>query len=177
MPLSDLLKKRAKIIDLSESRFSKSIKNTSESYADLAIKLLSRYHIASYIKRNGIVHDYGTTSAVKSYSYFFEQLKDWMIEKLNTQEDCGPLEELTQFLKVAAKDAKGILIAAGATAYTDFGKKNFLKKDDEIFVYVYNAHAHSFQDIMNDMCGMDTYLGQCSKLHQIVRDRSEFCVN
>ena len=54
-------------------------------------------------------------------------------------------------------------------AYTDFGKKNFLKKGDEIFVYVYNAHAHSFQDIMNDMCGMDIYLGQCSKLHQIVK--------
>ncbi len=43
MSLSQLLSKRAKIIDLSESRFSKSIKNTSESYADLAIKLLSRY--------------------------------------------------------------------------------------------------------------------------------------
>jgi hypothetical protein len=131
--------------------------------------VLSRYHIASFIKRNGIVHDYGTTSAVKSYSYFFEQLKDWMIEKLNTQEDCGPLEELTQFLKVAAKDAKGILIAAGATAYADFGKKNFVQKGDEIFVYVYDAHSHSFDDIFNDMCGMDTFLGKCSKLHQYVK--------
>ena len=131
--------------------------------------VLSRYHIASFIKRNGIVHDYGTTSAVKSYSYFFEQLKDWMIEKLSTQEDCGPLEELTQFLKVAAKDAKGILIAAGATAYADFGKKNFVQKGDEIFVYVYDAHSHSFDDIFNDMCGMDTFLGKCSKLHQYVQ--------
>ena len=43
MSLSQLLSKRAKIIDLSESRFSKVMKNTSESYADLAIKLLSRY--------------------------------------------------------------------------------------------------------------------------------------
>lgn len=33
--------------------------------------ILNRYHIASFIKRNGIVHDYGTTSAVNSYSYFF----------------------------------------------------------------------------------------------------------
>lgn len=130
--------------------------------------ILSKYHISSFIKRDGIVYDYGTTSAVKSYSYFFHQLKDWMINKLNTQEDCGPLEELTQFM-TEAKNAKGILIAAGATAYTDFGKKNFLKKGDEIFVYVYNAHAHSFNDIMNDMCGMDTYLGQCSKLHQYVQ--------
>uniref|UniRef100_UPI0040484A67 DUF5718 family protein n=1 Tax=Aliarcobacter sp. TaxID=2321116 RepID=UPI0040484A67 len=129
--------------------------------------ILNKYHITSFIKRDGIVHDYGTTSAVKSYSYFFEKLRLWMIDKLNEQEDCGPLEELTQFM-TNAKDAKGILIAAGATAYTDFGKKNFLKKGDEIFVYVYNAHAHSYLDIMNDMCGMDIFLGECSKLHQYV---------
>ena len=130
--------------------------------------ILNKYHITSFIKRDGIVHDYGTTSAVKSYSYFFEKLRVWMMDKLNCQEDCGPLEELTQFMW-NLENSKGILIAAGATAYTDFGKKNFLKKGDEIFVYVYNAHAHSFQDIMNDMCGMDIYLGQCSKLHQIVK--------
>lgn len=129
--------------------------------------ILNKYHITSFIKRNGIVYDYGMTSSVKSYSYFFEKLRTWMIDKLNTQVDCGPLEELTQFM-TNIKDAKGILIAAGATAYTDFGKKNFLKKGDEIFVYVYNAHAHSYLDIMNDMCGMDTFLGECSKLHQYV---------
>jgi hypothetical protein len=130
--------------------------------------ILSKYHIASFIKRDGIVHDYGMISSVKSFSYFFNQLKEWMINKLNTQEDCGPLEELTQFTK-NAKEAKGILIAAGATAYTEFGKHNFLEKGDEIYVYVYNAHAHSFLDIMNDMCGMDTFLSQCSKLHQVVQ--------
>lgn len=129
--------------------------------------ILGRYHIASFIKRDGIVHDYGSTSAVKSYRYFFKQLKDWMIEKLNTQEDLGPLEELTQFTKYA-KEAKGFLIAAGATAYAEFGKKHFLKKDDEIFVYIYDAHFHSFDDMYNDMCGMDTFLSKCSKLHQIV---------
>ena len=120
-----------------------------------------------FIKREGIVHDYGTTSAVKSYSYFFAQLKDWMVEKLNTQEDVGPLEELTQFTKYA-KDAKGLVIAAGATAYAEFGKKHFLEKGDEIFVYIYDAHFHSFDDMYNDMCGMDTFLSKCSKLHQVL---------
>lgn len=129
--------------------------------------ILNRYHIASFVKRDGIVHDYGTISAVNSYSYFFEQLKDWMIEKLNTQEDCGPLEELTQFSKYA-KNSKGLLIAAGATAYAEFGKTNFLQKGDEIFVYIYDAHFHSFDDMYNDMCGMDTFLSKCSKLHQIL---------
>jgi len=129
--------------------------------------ILKKYHIASFVKRDGIVHDYGTTSSVKSYSYFFGQLKEWMIEKLNTQEDCGPLEELTQFTKYA-KDSKGILIAAGATAYAEFGKNHFLQKGDEIFVYIYDAHFHSFDDMYNDMCGMDTFLSKCSKLHQIL---------
>lgn len=130
--------------------------------------ILNKYHIASFIKRDGILHDYGTTSAVSSYSYFYSQLKEWMIDKFNSQEDCGPLEKLTPFLQ-KAKNSKGMVIAAGATAYTEFGKHNFLKKGDEIFVYVYNAHVHSFQDIMNDMSGMDLYLGQCSKLHQVVQ--------
>ena len=129
--------------------------------------ILNRFHIASFIKRDGIVHDYGTTSAVNSYSYFFKQLKDWMIVKLNSQIDLGPLEELTQFTKYA-KDAKGLIIAAGATAYAEFGKKHFLEKGDEIFVYIYDAHFHSFDDMYNDMCGMDTFLSKCSKLHQIV---------
>lgn len=129
--------------------------------------ILKRYHIASFVKRDGIVHDYGTTSSVKSYSYFFGQLKEWMIEKLNSQEDCGPLEELTQFTKYA-KDSKGLLIAAGATAYAEFGKNHFLQKGDEIFVYIYDAHFHSFDDMYNDMCGMDTFLSKCSKLHQIL---------
>ncbi|XPV70346.1 MAG: DUF5718 family protein [Halarcobacter sp.] len=129
--------------------------------------ILSQFHIASFIRRDGILRDYGTVSAVKSYSYFFKELKDWMIEKFNTQEDMGPLEELPPFMK-NIKEHKGLLIAAGATAYTEFGKTNYLKKGDEIFVYVYNAHFHSFDDIMNDMSGMDLHLSQCSKLHQIV---------
>lgn len=129
--------------------------------------ILSKFHIASFIRRDGILKDYGTVSAVKSYSYFFNQLKDWMIEKFNTQEDLGPLEELPPFIK-NINEHKGMLIAAGATAYSDFGKDHFLEKGDEIFVYVYNAHFHSFEDIMQDMSGMDLYLSQCSKLHQIV---------
>ena len=129
--------------------------------------ILSKFHIASFIRRDGVLKDYGTLSAVKSYSYFFSQLKDWMIEKFNTQEDLGPLEALSPFIK-NINNHKGLLIAAGATAYTEFGKKNFLKKGDEIFIYVYNAHFHSYEDIMQDMAGFDIHLSQCSKLHQIV---------
>ena len=129
--------------------------------------VLNKFHIASFVRRDGILKDYGTVSAVNSYSYFFNQLKTWMIEKFNSQEDCGPLEELNPLIQ-NINDAKGMFIAAGATAYTEFGKHNFLQKGDEIFIYVYNAHFHSFEDIMQDMAGNDVHLSQCSKLHQIV---------
>lgn len=128
--------------------------------------ILSKYHLSSFIKRDGIIHNYGTISAVKSYSYFFTQLKDWMIDKFNTQEDCGPLEELSQFMK-NAKDAKGILIAAGATAYSEFGKRNFLKKGDELFIYVYNARVYSHQNIINNI-DSNVKLPECSRLHQVI---------
>ena len=32
--------------------------------------ILSKYHLSSFIKRDGKIHNYGTISAVKSYSYF-----------------------------------------------------------------------------------------------------------
>jgi hypothetical protein len=129
--------------------------------------ILSKYHLSSFIKRDGKLHNYGTISAVKTYSYFFMQLKDWMINKFNTQEDCGPLEELGQFMK-NAKDAKGMIIAAGATAYADFGKKNFLKKGDELFIYVYNARVYSHQNIINNIDSNEKLL-ECSRLHQVVK--------
>jgi hypothetical protein len=127
--------------------------------------ILSKYHLSSFIKRDGKLHNYGTISAVKSYSYFFTQLKNWMIEKFNTQEDCGPLEELSQFMGDAT--AKGILIASGATAYSEFGKRNFLKKGDELFIYVYNARVYSHQEIINNI-DSNTKLSECSKLHQFI---------
>ncbi len=130
--------------------------------------ILSTYHISSFIKREGVLHNYGTISAVKSYSYFFTQLKDWMINKFNTQEDCGPLEEISQFM-ANAKEAKGILIAAGATAYSEFGRTNFLEKGDELFIYVYNSRVYSHQSIIDNINGKGECLEECSKLHQIVK--------
>jgi len=129
--------------------------------------ILNKFHIASFIRRDGILYDYGAVSAINSYSYFFTQLKDWMINKFNTQKDYGPLEGLPKYIK-DIENYKGFLIAAGATAYTQFGKDNFLKKGDEIFIYIYNAHFHFFKDIIQDMSGKNLHLSQCSKLHQIV---------
>lgn len=57
-----------------------------------------------------------------------------MINKFNTQEDCGPLEELGQFMK-NAKDAKGMPLLQVQQLIVNLEKKLF-KKGDELFIYV-----------------------------------------
>jgi hypothetical protein len=110
--------------------------------------VMDSYHIASFLKREGKIHPYGEDSPVLTYNYFYEKLKDWMIEKLNTQEDFGPLEDLHTHLK-DSNFPNGLIVSIGATSYTEFGEKTFLEVGDEIFVVVYDSLKYSFEEIQN----------------------------
>lgn len=127
---------------------------------------MDSYHIASFLKRDGVVHPYGEDSPVLTYNYFYGQLKDWIIEKLNNQQDNGPLEDLNMHLK-NSNYPEGLVISIGATSYTEFGENTFLEIDDEIFVYVYDSNIHSFEEIFSDAkSGAKQRLEGCSLLHQ-----------
>jgi len=98
--------------------------------------VMDRYRIACYLLRGGELHTYGVDSPVLGYSYFYETLVRWMLEKLNTQQDEGPLECLPELLRTAGHPATAI-ISVGATKYTAFGEKHFLEPGDEAIVAVY----------------------------------------
>lgn len=104
--------------------------------------LLDHYHLSSYIIRDGTLHQYGVTSAVKDYSYFHEQLLDWLVDKLNHQKDHGPLENLHQYLKKCNLPSQ-ICISIGATRYTTFGEEHFLKAGDTSCVALYDTRHHT----------------------------------
>ena len=127
---------------------------------------MDSFHIASFLKRDGIVYPYGEDSPVQTYNYFYGQLKDWIIEKLNNQKDNGPLEDLNIHLK-NSKYPEGMVISIGATSYTEFGESTFLEIGDEIFVYVYDSNKYNFEEIFNHAKN-DTKeeLVGCSLLHQ-----------
>lgn len=130
--------------------------------------IMDSYHIVSYLKRDGDIYQYGEDSPVTTYNYFYTQLKNWIVEKLNNQKDNGPLEDLNKYLK-DSNNPKYMIISIGATSYTDFGEKNFLKKNDEIFVYVYDSKQYSQNDILENIKNTsDLKLEHCSILHQIV---------
>ena len=102
--------------------------------------VLDRYRIVSYLVRDGAVHAYGQDSAVASYSYFHEQLLDWIALKLNEQRDGGPLEDVGEWWRRAGKPTRA-LISIGATRYTDFGETTFLEPGDRAVVVVYDGEA------------------------------------
>jgi hypothetical protein len=108
--------------------------------------VLDHYRIACLLVRDGAVHDYGVDSPVPGYSYFYGQLLDWLVDRLNAQRDEGPLEDMPAWLARAGSPRQA-LISVGATRYTPFGEHNYLRAGDEAYVLVYDARAHSLDEL------------------------------
>jgi hypothetical protein len=103
--------------------------------------ILDRYRLASFLRRGDALHAYGVDSPVNGYSYFYEQLVEWLIDRVNTQEDFGPLEDLPHWLAIAGYPSQA-LISVGATRYTPFGAANYLQKGDHSIVALYDSALH-----------------------------------
>jgi len=99
--------------------------------------VMDDYHLCSFVRRNGVLHPYGVDAPLLGYSYFYTKLKTWLIDKMNTQIDFGPLENIAEHLN-ACDYPKQAFISIGATAYAEFGEKNYLQSGDEVYVIAYN---------------------------------------
>jgi hypothetical protein len=126
---------------------------------------LDTFHIASFLKRDGQIYAYGQDSSVLTYSFFHNQLKNWMIEQLNVQADFGPLENLQQIIQECDYPAQ-IMVSLGATAYTEFGESVFLEVGDELFFYAYDASLNSADEVYQHITGKTKRLINSSILHQ-----------
>ena len=111
--------------------------------------IMDRYHLCSFVKRNGTLHSYGVDAPLLGYSYFYTKLKDWIVEKMNEQKDFGPLEDIAQHLK-DTKYPTHAIISIGATAYAEFGEKNYLENGDEIYVIVYDSTKAKGDTLVSD---------------------------
>ena len=102
--------------------------------------VMDNYHLCSFVKREGVVHPYGVDAPLLGYSYFYTRLKKWLIDKMNTQKDFGPLEDIAMHLKNSTYP-KQALISIGATAYAEFGEHNYLQSGDEVYVIAYDIRG------------------------------------
>jgi len=102
--------------------------------------VMDNYHLCSFVERDGILHPYGVDAPLLGYSYFYTKLKTWLIEKMNSQEDFGPLEDIAAHLRTTHYP-KQVLISIGATAYADFGEHNYLQSGDDVYVVAYDKNV------------------------------------
>lgn len=129
--------------------------------------VMDRYFIASFLKRDTVLYEYGENSSVLTYSYFYDKLKNWIVDRLNKQLDQNPLHNLYDCLK-KANYPKNMIISIGATRYTNFGQNNFLKKGDEFYVVVYDSHIHSYDNIQKSISNNCINIKDSSVLYQKV---------
>ncbi|SFV50189.1 hypothetical protein MNB_SV-8-426 [hydrothermal vent metagenome] len=99
--------------------------------------VMDKYHLCSFLQRNGILYPYGVDAPLVGYSYFYGKLKSWLIDKMNTQIDFGPLENIAEHLRACSYPHQAF-ISIGATAYAEFGEKNYLQSGDKIYVIAYD---------------------------------------
>lgn len=110
--------------------------------------ILDRYRIASFLVRDGKVYTYGEDSAVKDYSYFYEKLVNWLIDRLNNQKDEGPAENINLYLNRANRPTR-IMVSIGATRYSEFGLTNYLQVGDDAMVVVYPGDVYTPEEIIH----------------------------
>jgi len=102
--------------------------------------VMDNYHLCSFVKREGVLHPYGVDAPLLGYSYFYNRLKRWLVDKMNTQKDFGPLEEIAMQLKICDYPRQ-VLVSIGATAYAEFGEHNYLEHGDEVYVIGYDTRC------------------------------------
>lgn len=124
--------------------------------------IMDHYNIASFIKRDGELFDYGLDSQALGYSFFYEKLIIWLEEKFATQEEHGPLEAISQYLQSVDFPTK-FLISIGATRYTQYGETHFLHVNDQLFVVLYDRRFEN-ENSVREKLRLDKPLHESSSL-------------
>jgi hypothetical protein len=112
--------------------------------------IMDSFSICSFLKRKGNIEAYGENVELHGYSYFYEELTEWMTNQINTQEDFGPLESLSDYIQECNYPSKAI-ISIGATRYTPYGENTFLEVNDEVFIVVYNSQKITLDDVLTSL--------------------------
>lgn len=125
--------------------------------------------IASFLRRGDACFEYGIDSPLAGYSYFGEALLSWIVDRLQGQKGGdSPLEDVGALLTACGRPER-IVIGLGATRYTYFGEREFLRAGDESIVILYDDGVHSAAQIANAVSARaESGLERASVLTQLV---------
>lgn len=130
--------------------------------------ILHKYRIASFMIRENQIFTYGEDSAIRDYSYIYEKLIEWILEKLNEQKDQGPQENIHSYL-IECQKPEQIMISIGATRYTEFGQTNFLQNQNESIVALYPEDKYNLEKLISIIKNNEVIPEDISILRQTVQ--------
>ncbi len=104
--------------------------------------------LASFLRRDGEIFEYGIDSPVREYSYYGMRLIDWIVDRFREQRDSPdtPIENVGEYLVACGRPSR-VIIGLGATRYTAVGESTYLKLGDDSVVVLYDEREHSRQDV------------------------------
>jgi hypothetical protein len=109
--------------------------------------MLDHWRICSFVRNSEMLMRYGEDVELSGYSFFYQELLEWISDQINSQVDNGPLEPLLSYIEKAGYPQKAV-ISIGATRYTPYGEKRFLQEGDEVIVIVYDNVLYCKNPIM-----------------------------
>lgn len=112
--------------------------------------IMNSYSIACFMIRNGEIFEYGETSRISTYSYIYERLQAWLMDRFNNQIDEGPAERVYDYLE-ACGFPEYIMVSIGATRYTEFGCTNFFNDGDESAVILFPHDKYTVGQIKEQL--------------------------
>lgn len=104
------------------------------------------YSLTSFLITSGDAYQYGDNTKLTNYSYFYQKLIDWIIKKINTQQNHSILENISEIFRKNSYP-KNMLISIGATSYTPLAEDRWLEENDEICVVAYNHNIYTNEQI------------------------------
>jgi len=131
--------------------------------------VMDRWHIASFLKRDGNVFRCGEDVALTGYSYFYNKLIVWIENQINNQVDFGPLEPISEYLLTCNSPSQAI-ISIGATRYSALGENSFVQDGDEIIIVLYDNTLYHTNEILKRIMKDNLEAEGISLLRQKVKD-------
>lgn len=123
---------------------------------------LEALRLCGFHQRDGRWQLCGEDVALTQYSYFYDQLVQWLLDQIQQQQEEGPFHNI-QALLAQADYPDTLLIAIGATRYSDYGQQHQLLSGDQSAVVLYDSRVYDFDEIQHLIEQQDELTALCNE--------------
>jgi len=149
--INDATHRNAQVTKLAQKKnwgtASKGIANAEIGIDDFhAGSTLDDFRLCGFHQRNGQWQLCGADVALTEYNYFYQQLQQWLLTQIQEQQDQALFHNIHKLLEDAGHP-ESIIIAIGATRYSDYGEQHQLLSGDQTAVVLYDSKAYDIEQV------------------------------